>query len=169
MTTTVDYYDFCGSGFSRRYLGTQTYRVGATVRQSRTLSDGRFVETNPFRLQVEGAASGFGLSLLSSSVVRTPLTGRRLLLVYWGLARRGAAVAGRLLDTHREEGAEANHLRAWGPPLTSGCGVGISHVYPVDLNASFQGGITAGAANLTITGRSRDTLRVFRSVVRTTR
>jgi hypothetical protein len=169
MTTTVHYYDFCGPGFSRRYLASERYQANVTVTQSRTVSDGSFVETNPFRLRVEGAANRFGLSLLSSAVVRTPQTGRRHLLVYWALGRRNAAVAGRLANTHRAEGADANHLRAYGPPLTSGCGVGISHVYSVERNAELTGGITARAANLRITGRSLDTLRVFDSVVRASR
>jgi hypothetical protein len=171
VTTTIDYYDFCGPGFGRRFLGRESYQAGVIVTVGRTLTDGQRVENNPLRLRIEGRATRFGPSLISSSVVRTPFTGRRHLLVYWGLRRQGPQLTGTLANTHASEGAAANQLRAYGPPSTvgAGCGVGIGWVYELGAGATLSGGLTATSANLTIRGQSRDGLRVFTSRVQSSR
>ncbi|MFJ6214144.1 hypothetical protein ACIQGZ_12540 [Streptomyces sp. NPDC092296] len=173
---TVKQYDYCGGpwGAERRYLGQATYKLPATLTVSPTQKAGRQSEKNPFHFSLTaGAARTNGSVMLYSSVVLpvspVDLAGHprdpRLLLRYWKYTRKkSGAFSGKLADTHKSQAAVLNTFNA--ATLAFACrpsmGYGLVTPRTINAGAKISGKITAGKAQVTVTGGTYDGFFSFR-------
>ncbi|MEU7882473.1 hypothetical protein [Microbispora bryophytorum] len=162
-TVVVDSYDYCGGPLSgeRRFIGTSRYKMAARfVTGPRKSAAGR-VERNPFYWEFYvgniGAVGSFQLG--SAHVVTASardLGGNardpRLLLGYWVTSRSGTSWSGKLVDSHRAEGATFNHF--YGEKTIVPCrNLGTSpFLYAVNAGATVSGRVSSGSAAFTVSG-----------------
>ncbi|RCG31497.1 hypothetical protein DQ384_07895 [Sphaerisporangium album] len=162
-TVVVDSYDYCGGSFGgdHRFVGTSRYKAAAKfVTGPRKSAAGR-VERNPFHweLYVGNIGQVGSFQLGSASIVTTSgrdvsgnLRDPRLLLGYWVTGRSGTSWSGKLVDSHRAEGATFNHF--YGQQAIVSCrNLGSTRfVYAVNAGATVSGRVSSGGAAFTVRG-----------------
>ncbi|WP_405394034.1 hypothetical protein [Microbispora hainanensis] len=162
-TVVVDVYDYCGGPLwgEHRFVGTSRYKAAAKfVTGPRKSAAGR-VERNPFYWEFYvgdiGALGSFQFGsahVVTASArdlggnVRDP----KLLLGYWVTSRSGTSWSGKLVDSHRAEGATFNHF--YGEKTIVPCrDLGTSRfLYAVNAGATVSGRVSSGSAAFTIRG-----------------
>ncbi|MGI5134175.1 MULTISPECIES: hypothetical protein [unclassified Streptomyces] len=171
---SVDVYDYCGSGGSRRLADSKTYSMNATLNLARPRTGGGETEDNPFSLLLAvGQPSEAGAVSFWSSAVSTvssqDLAGNprdpNLLLTYWHLEWTDGELSGRLTDPHTEQAVTLN-LVNW-PSLIVACRPDLGALpggYPhaVAAGTTLRGKLDGDSASLTAQGGSGDSLLKFR-------
>jgi hypothetical protein len=155
----VDYYDLCGTGATRRYIGTRRYQQAVAM----IVTDRGVGDPNPYRFSLATTLQGTGEGQFG---LNSALTTAQYRLVYWSLSQAAnGQLAGTLVNSHRQEAAAANLLFSNTPLIPCRDLGGLVNALAISENARLAGNLTTAAATLVITGATVDTLRVFRADV----
>ena len=158
-TVAIDYYDLCGPGASRRYIGTRRYQQAIAM----IVTDRAAGDPNPYRLSLATTRQGTGEGQFGlNSALVTP----QYRLVYWTLsAAANGQLTGTLANSHRQEAAAANLLYSNTPLIPCRDLGGYVNALAIGENARLAGNLTTATATLIIAGATVDSLRVFRADV----
>jgi len=156
-TVAVDYYDFCGAGATRRYIGTRRYQQAVTM----IVTDRAAGDPNPYRFSLATNLQGTGEGQFGvNSALITP----QYRLVYWTFTTApNGRLTGTLVNSHRQEAAAVNLLYTNTPLIPCRDLGGFVNALAIAENARLAGTLTTAAATLTITGATTDSQRIFRT------
>jgi hypothetical protein len=160
---TLESYDYCGGGGSRRFAGRTTYRVPAEFRTGPRKSFGGLAERNPFSwtMHIGPIGSTGSFQLASAAVAKPP----GVLLNYWTSTynRSSGRFSGRLVTSHADKATAYNtffgqqYLIACRPSLGT-----IPMVYALRPGSRINGVVTGRGARLTLTGSTGEGFYAFR-------
>ena len=140
------------------------YRMPVTVSTGPPLVEPDAAEPNPFQLVIttDGTTPELGaFSLWSSSVITTPITLRRLLLVFWRFQVNGTRIQGTLADNHFDKGiAVLNSIFTYSPG-TFFTPFRDANYFAVRSGTDLDGFLDDAQIDVTITGSTEDTFTTF--------